>query len=91
MSGRPAFRTVARVLAALPDDLESRAHVHFRSLGGDGARWRRTDWRFMAIALSSLEDWLEAERPRFGRAPLRELRRLLEDAEATAEMRRRAA
>jgi hypothetical protein len=41
----------------------------------------------MASALSSLEDWLEAEQ----RAPVRELRRWLEDAEAIAEMRRRAA
>jgi hypothetical protein len=91
MIGIPAFRTVARALAALPDDLESRVHVYFRSLGGDGARWKPRDWRSMAIALSSLEDWLEAERPRVERAPLRELRRLLEDAEAMAEMRRRAA
>jgi hypothetical protein len=87
MIGIPEFRTIARALAALPDELESRAHVHFRSLGGDGARWRRSDWRFMASALSSLEDWLEAEQ----RAPVRELRRWLEDAEAIAEMRRRAA
>lgn len=91
MSDVPAFRTVARALSALPGDLESRVHVHFRSLGGDGGRWKPRDWRSLASALSSLEDWLEVERPRFDRAPLRELRRSLEDAEATAESRRRAA
>jgi hypothetical protein len=87
----PPFAVVGRVLRQLPEELEARVHVAFRRAGGSTSRWGRRDWSAMAGALTALEDWLEAERPRFDRSPLRDVRRALEVAEDVAEASRRAA
>ncbi len=87
----PPFAAVGRVLRQLPEDWEARVHVAFRRAGGSTSRWSRRDWAAMAGALTLFEDWLEAERPRHDRAPLRDVRRVLEVAEDVAESQRRAA
>jgi len=86
----PTFRPIAKLLATLGQDFEAHAHQTFRALGGSGSRFGRKDWQHMAMAITSLEDRMEVERPRFDRTRIREARRALELA-ADARADRQAA
>jgi hypothetical protein len=76
--------TVRDVLEALatPDAARAEVMARFRERGGSLDRWRRSDVRAMADALSWTEDALELVthgRMTPARAGLKKLRRLLED------------
>ncbi len=73
------FAEVGQALRLLNEEWEARVHARAHELGAHVSRWKSPDRAAVARALSELEDWLELERPRFERGPLRDVRRRLEE------------